>query len=116
MLFHAVFQDSKQIQTYHKISQNNRGSRGPVAQKIEYMCVFYLHWVCVWYRLRSLSHGGIEYRSHNGEFSVMSRDSSKGNAPVTMVTSVPWERERDITVVAVLAALQPSGVQYPILM
>ncbi len=23
------------------------------------------------------------------EFSVMSRDSSKGNAPVTMVTSVP---------------------------
>ncbi len=46
----------------------------------------------------------------------MSRDSSKGNAPVTMVTSVPWERERDITVVAVLAALQPSGVQYPILM
>ncbi len=33
----------------------------------------------------------------------------------TMVTSVPWERERDITVVAVLATLQPSGVQYPIL-
>ncbi len=52
------------------------------------MCVFYLL-VCVGYRLRSLSHGGIEYRSHNGEFSVMSRDSSKGNAPVTMVTSVP---------------------------
>ncbi len=53
------------------------------------MCVFYLRCVCVWYRLRSLSHGGIEYRSNNGEFSVMSRDSSKGNAPVTMVTSVP---------------------------
>ncbi len=71
------------------------------------MCVFYLL-VCVGYRLRSLSHGGIEYRSHNGEISVMSRDSSKGNAPVTMVTSVPWERERDITVVAVLAAPQPT--------
>ncbi len=27
---------------------------------------------------------------------MMSRDSSKGNAPVTMVTSVPRERERDI--------------------
>ncbi len=38
----------------------------------------------------------------------MSRDSSKGNAPVTMVTSVPWERERDITVVAVHAAPQPT--------
>ncbi len=33
----------------------------------------------------------------------MSRDSSIGNAPVTMVTSVPWERERDITVDAVFA-------------
>ncbi len=52
------------------------------------MCVFYLLSV-LRYRLRSLSHGGIEYRSHNGEFSVMSHDSSKGNAPVTMVTSVP---------------------------
>ncbi len=52
------------------------------------MCVFYLL-VCVGYKLRSLSHGGIEYRSHNREISVMSRDSSKGNAPVTMVTSVP---------------------------
>ncbi len=29
----------------------------------------------------------------------MSRESSKGNAPVTIVTSVPWERERDITVI-----------------
>ncbi len=71
------------------------------------MCIFYLL-VCVGYRLRSHSHGRIEYRSHNGEFSVMSRDSSKGNAPVTMVTSVPWERERDITVVAVLTAPQPT--------
>ncbi len=43
-------------------------------------------------------------------------ESETQNAPVTMVTSVPWERERDITVVAVLAALQPNGVQYPILM
>ncbi len=34
----------------------------------------------------------------------MSRDSLKGNAPVTMVTSVPWKRERDITVIAVIAA------------
>ncbi len=38
------------------------------------------------------------------KFSVMSRESSKGNAPVTIVTSVPWERERDITVIAVIAA------------
>ncbi len=37
-------------------------------------------------------------------FSVMSHESSRGNAPVTIVTSVPWERERDITEVAVLAA------------
>ncbi len=50
----------------------------------------------------------LEPCSHNGEISVMSRDSSKGNAPVTMVTSVPWEWERDITVVAVLAAPQPT--------
>ncbi len=28
---------------------------------------------------------------------MMSRESSKGNAPVTIVTSVPSERERDIT-------------------
>ncbi len=41
------------------------------------------------YRHLSAVSCGIEYRSHNGEFSVMSRDSSKGNAPVTMVTSVP---------------------------
>ncbi len=34
------------------------------------------------------------------EKSVMSRESSRGNAPVTIVTSVPWERERDITEVA----------------
>ncbi len=34
----------------------------------------------------------------------MSRESLKGNAPVTIVTSVPWERERDITVIAVIAA------------
>ncbi len=34
----------------------------------------------------------------------MSRDSLKGNAPVTMVTSVPWKQERDITVIAVIAA------------
>ncbi len=50
-------------------------------------CVFYL--LCCGVGLRSLSHGGILYRSHNGEISVMSRDSSIGNAPVTMVTSVP---------------------------
>ncbi len=29
--------------------------------------------------VHSLSHGGIEYRSHNGDFSVMSRESSRGN-------------------------------------
>ncbi len=34
----------------------------------------------------------------------MSRESSRGNTPVTVVTSVPWERERDITEVAMLAA------------
>ncbi len=39
----------------------------------------------------------------------------KGTLPVTMVTSVPWERERDITVVAVFAASPAYGVQYPIL-
>ncbi len=49
------------------------------------MCVFYLLSVCVGYRLRSLSHGGIEYRSHNGEFSVMSRSRSQGTE-VTIVT------------------------------
>ncbi len=27
---------------------------------------------------RSLSHGGIEYRSHNGEFSVKSREARRG--------------------------------------
>ncbi len=48
------------------------------------MCVFYLL-VCVGYRLRSLSHGGIEYRSHNGEFSLMSRSRSQGTE-VTIVT------------------------------
>ncbi len=37
-------------------------------------------------------------------FSVMSRESSRGNAPVTILTSVPWDRERDITEVAVLTA------------
>ncbi len=36
--------------------------------------VFYL--LCCGVGLRSLSHGGIWYRSHNGEISVMSRDSS----------------------------------------
>ncbi len=71
------------------------------------MCVFYLLSV-LGYRLRSLSHGGIEYHSHNGEFSVMSRDSSKGNAPVTMVTSVPCEHGDYRDVSFPLAALQPT--------
>ncbi len=39
----------------------------------------------------------------------------EGTSPVTIVTSVPWERERDITEVAVLAHDQLSGVLYPIL-
>ncbi len=34
----------------------------------------------------------------------MSHESSRGNAPVTIVTLVPWEREWDITEVAMLAA------------
>ncbi len=56
----------------------------------KYVCAYSIFAECVsGTGFRSLSHGGIEYRSHNGEFSVMSRDSSKGNAPVTMVTSVP---------------------------
>ncbi len=34
---------------------------------------------CNLYRLLVASHGGIEYRFHNGEFSVMSRESLRGN-------------------------------------
>ncbi len=53
------------------------------------MCVFYLAECVTGKAARSLSHGGIEYRSHNGEFSVMSREGSRGNAPITVVSSVP---------------------------
>ncbi len=46
---------------------------------VEIVCVL-SSLVCNLYQaVRSLSHGGIEYRSHNGDFSVMSRKSSRGN-------------------------------------
>ncbi len=46
-------------------------------------------------------------------FSMISHESSRGNAPVTIVTSVPWEGERDITPCSLLHQL--SGIQYQIL-
>ncbi len=52
------------------------------------MCVFYLL-VCVGYRLRASLTAGLNIVPITEKFSVMSRDSLKGNAPVTMVTSVP---------------------------
>ncbi len=61
--------------------------------------------LCNWYRLPVASlTAGLNSVPITEKFSVMSRESLKGNAPVTIVTSVPWERERDITVIAVIAA------------
>ncbi len=66
----------------------------------------YLHCCCNLYRLPVASlTAGFEYQSHNGEFlcDVLWK-LDKGTSPVIIETSVPCERERDITVVAMITA------------